>query len=175
MNFCSEINFQSHVETHDVTITYIQYAAVMCARLCDAGDAVASPAAEISVVALWMNDPVVPAYGGEIDVERVAAALARVWSAVHASRLSADCSLRKRVDDDERLAIVVHRDGQGFSAASLAGNLNRMRQIVVLHPVFHRPRDVDLLPCFVALVDFPYRQRLCFREVAIGPPMANLR
>lgn len=80
----------------------------MCARFCDAGDTVASPAAEVSVVALRMNDPVVPAYGGEIDVERVAAALARVWPAVHASRLSADCSLRKRVDDDERLAIVVH-------------------------------------------------------------------
>lgn len=158
-----------------VTITYIQYAAVMCARLCDAGDTVASSSAEVGVVAFRMNDPIVPPNGGKIDVERVAAAFARVWSAVHASRLSADRSLRKRVDDDKRLAIVVHRNGEGFSATSLTGNLNCMRQIVVLHPVFHRPRDVDLLPRFIALVDFPYRQRLCFREVVIGSPMADLR
>lgn len=148
---------------------------MMCARFCDAGDAIASSAAKVGVVTFRMNNPIIPSDGGEVDVERIATTFTRARPAVDTSRLSINGSLRKRVDHDERFAIVVHRDRKIPRATSFAGDLNCVCQVVILHPILHRPRNVDLLPRLIALIDFSYRQRLRFRKVKIGPPVADLR
>lgn len=146
----------------------------MCAGFRDAGDAVACTAAEVSVVALRMDDPVVPADGGEVDVKRVPAAFAGVRSAIDVPRLAAYRPLRKRVNHDEGLAVAMHGDGQAAGAARLACHLDGVRQVVELHPVLHWPCDVDLLPNVAALRDLADRQRLRFGEVQVGPPMTDL-
>lgn len=76
--------------------------------VCDAGDAVASSTAEISVVTLRVNDPVIPTDRRKVNVKRISAAFTRVWAAVDASLFTThSVSAWKSVDDDERLVIVV--------------------------------------------------------------------
>lgn len=80
----------------------------MSAGLCYASNTIASATAEISVVAFRVDDPIVPADSGKIDVKRITTALARAWPTVYIPRLPTDCSLGKRINDDEGFSIVVH-------------------------------------------------------------------
>lgn len=81
---------------------------MVSASLSDASNSITSSAAEVSVVAFRVNNPIVPADCSEVNVERVTAALTRAWSTVHASRLPAYRPLRKRVNHNEWLSVVVH-------------------------------------------------------------------
>lgn len=154
--------------------SYIESAAVPGAGLCDTCNAIACSTAEICVISTWTDDPVAPSDRGKVNVQRIATTLTRVGSAVDASRLTTHSALWKRVNHDERLSIVVQRNRQMTSAARLAGDMNRVRQLVILNPILHRPCDINFLPCLV-LIDFPYRNGLGFREVSIRPPMTDLR
>lgn len=74
----------------------------------DAGNSITGTTAEISVVAFWMNNPIVPANRREVDVERITTTFARTRPAIYISRLPAYRSLRKRVNHDEGFTVVMH-------------------------------------------------------------------
>lgn len=80
----------------------------MSSGFSDAGNTIASASAEISVVTFRVNNPIVPTDSREVNVKRIATTFTRIRTTVHASRLTAYRSLRKRVNHDERLSVVVH-------------------------------------------------------------------
>lgn len=137
----------------------------MGSGFCDTSHSIAGSSAEIGVVTFRMDNPIVPTNGGEVDVERITTTFTRTRTAVHASRLAAYRSLRKRVNHNKRFSVIVHRDGHVAGAASFTGHLNRVRQVVVLHPVFHGPCNIDLLPRLFVQADFSNRNRLRLGEV----------
>jgi len=108
----------------------------------------AGSAAEVGIIALWLQDPVTPSDVPKGYVQVFATALCHSAGAVYATLLAAFPPPVLHVDHDERPVVLVHGDNLLHVAdlAAPAGDLNEVAQLMTADPMLDGPLNVDLHP-----------------------------